>query len=1082
MRDTETTAVQGFFDGLHWRLIGPFRGGRVVAVAGDPTDSGTFYFGSTGGGVWKTIDAGLSWRNMSDGFFKRASVGALAVAASDPNVIYAGMGECCIRANVSHGDGVYRSTDAGATWSHCGLEATRHIGRVRVHPTNPDLVYVAALGHAHGPNDERGVYRSRDGGSTWELILHHSPDAGAVDLAMDPRNPRILYASFWQSRRLPWRLDSGGPGSGLWRTTDGGDRWTDISRRPGMPKGSLGRVGVAVAPARPARIWAIVEADDGALFRSDDYGEHWERLSEQPELRHRAWYYQHVFADPVDPETLWALDIDIWRSIDGGRTFNTVSVPHGDAHDLWFDPLDPKRLIMGSDGGANVSLDGGTTWSSCFNQPTAELYHVTTDSREPYRVYAAQQDNSTISLPSHSELGVITQLDSYDVGGGESGYIAVRPDDPNTVFAGNYQGMITRYDHRTRSARPIHVWPESTSGAGAEDARHRFNWTAPIMISPHDPDVLYQAGNRIFRSRDQGQSWTQISPDLSRNDPEKLKSSGGELTVDNTGAEYYCTVFALAESALRPGLLWAGTDDGLVHVSRDGGATWTDVTPPDMPEWACVSIVEPSPNEEGTAYLAAERHKLDDFRPYLWRTRDLGATWQRLDGSLPADEFCRVIREDPVRADLLYCGTEAGVYVSFDGGAAWRSLRGDLPLTPVHDLAVKGDDLVAATHGRSIWILDDLPAVRQYDPPQEGQSMHLYEPRRHVQYPWRVPFGELPSGGRGYRWAGVVVIPYDMRLRPDGNEREAVPVESGQNRANGVTVLFWLRDPGDREVRLTFLDSAGEEIRSFSAAPGDEDEKPEPGRPKEPRPTRRQGLNRFVWDGRHAPPTPIEIDPPKEERGYPLPMGPLVPPGSYRVRLQVGDEVQVVAFDIAQDPRNPATQADLDARYGFAQRVWRRLSELNAGVNTIRELKRQLERWAPAAAKGASNGAVEEGGEIGRAASELREALTGVERELVQVDPRGNRRLSNPDRLDGKLQTLLMHANFPSRPTDAVIAVADELSRQLDGALARLDALLGGQVREFNQVVRLAEAPALAPRLAVTPVSTAAPAAESDKS
>jgi len=1081
MTDTETTAAQGFFDGLHWRLIGPFRGGRVVAVAGDPNERGTFYFGSTGGGVWKTIDAGLSWRNVSDGFLKRASVGAVAVAPSDPNVIYAGMGECCIRANVSHGDGVYRSTDAGATWAHCGLQASRHIGRVRVHPTNPDLVYVAALGHAHGPNDERGVYRSKDGGSSWELVLHRGPDAGAVDLAMDPRNPRILYASFWQSRRLPWRLDSGGPGSGLWRTTDGGDSWTNVSRRPGMSKGTLGRIGVAVAPAKPARIWAIVEADDGAVFRSDDYGEHWDRLSEQQELRHRAWYYQHIFADPLDPDTLWALDIEVWRSIDGGRTFNSVSVPHGDAHDLWFDPADPQRLIMGSDGGANVSLDGGTTWSSCFNQPTAELYHVTTDTREPYRVYAPQQDNSTISLPSHSELGVITQLDSYDVGGGESGYIAVRPDDPNIVFAGNYQGMITRYDHRTRSARPIHVWPESTSGSGAENARYRFNWTAPIMISPHDPDVLYQAGNRVFRSRDQGQSWAPISPDLSRNDPEKLKSSGGELTVDNTGAEYYCTVFALAESTLQAGLLWAGTDDGLVHVSRDGGATWTDVTPSDMPEWACVSIVEASPREVGTAYVAAERHKLDDFKPYLWRTRDFGATWQRIEAGLPPDEFCRVIREDPVRPELLYCGTEAGVYVSFDGGASWRSLRGDLPLTPVHDLVVKGDDLVAATHGRSIWILDDLPAVRQYDPGQEAQSMHLYEPRRHVQYPWRVPFGDLPSAGRGYRWAGVVVIPYDMRLRPDGNEREAVPVESGQNRANGVTVLFWLGDPGDRELRLTFLDSAGEEIRSFSAAPGDEDEEPEPGRPKEPRPTRRQGLNRFVWDGRHAPPRPIEIDPPKEERGYPLPTGPLVPPGSYRVRLELGDEVEVVAFEIAQDPRNSATQADMEVRYEHAQRVWRRLSDLNTGVNTIRELKRQLERWAPAAATRAANGGVEEGGEIGGAASALREALTEVERELVQVDPKGSRRLSNRDRLDGKLQLLLTHANFPSRPTDAAMAVADELSRQLDGALARLDALLERQVAEFNQLVRLAEAPALAPRLGVTSVSPTAAAAESDR-
>lgn len=1073
MTDTETARAQGFFDGLHWRLIGPFRGGRVVAVSGDLTDRRTFYFGSTGGGVWKTVDAGLSWRNVSDGFFRRASVGALAVAASDPNVIYAGMGECCIRSNVSHGDGVYRSTDAGASWAHCGLEATRHIGRVRVHPANPELVYAAALGHAHGPNDERGVYRSKDAGATWELVLHRGLDAGAVDLAMDPRNPRILYASFWQSRRLPWRLDSGGPGSGLWRSTDGGDTWTEISRRPGMPKGTLGRIGVTASPARPGRLWAIVEAENGAVFRSDDFGEHWERLSEQRELRDRAWYYQHIFADPLDPETIWALDVDIWRSIDGGRTFTTVSVPHGDAHDLWFDSTDPDRLILGSDGGANVSLDGGITWSSSFNQPTAELYHVTTDSRDPYRVYAAQQDNSTISLPSHSELGVITQLDTYDVGGGESGYIAVRPDDPNVVFAGNYQGQISRYDHRRRSARPIHVWPESTIGAGAEAARYRFNWTAPIMLSPHDPGVLYQAGNRVFRSTSEGQGWTPISPDLSRMDPDKLKSSGGELTGDNTGAEYYCTVFALAESALQPGLLWAGTDDGLVHITRDAGATWTDVTPPDMPEWACVSIVEASPHDAGTAYIAAERHRLDDFKPYLWRTRDFGATWERLDGGLPADEFCRVIREDPIRPDLLYCGTEAGVYVSLDGGGSWRSMRGSLPVSPLHDLVVKDDDLVAATHGRSIWILDDLPAVRQYDASQEGQSVHLYEPRRHVQYPWRVPFGTLPGAGRGYRWAGVVVISYDMRFKPEGNEREAVPVESGQNRANGVTVLYWLGEPGDQEVQLTFLNSAGEEIRSFSASPGDEDAAPEPGRSPEPKPSRQRGLNRFVWDARHAPPTRIEIDPPKEERPFGPPTGPLVPPGSYRVRLQVGDEVREALVETTKDPRNPASQADLEAQYAHAVRVWRRLSDVNAGVNAIRELKRQLERWAP------KDGAAEEGNEIGRAASAVREALTEVERELVQVEPKGSPRLSDPDRLDGKLQVLLMHANYPARPTDASVAVAEELSRQVDRTLARLEALLEGKVADFNQLVRRAEEPALAPRPAAAPVAAATPAAES---
>ena len=1067
MAEGENGSGGGLLDGVHWRLIGPFRAGRVVAVAGHPHERRTFYFGSTGGGVWKTRDGGHSWRNVSDGFFRRASVGALAVAASDPNVLYAGMGECCIRSNVSHGDGVYRSTDGGATWVHCGLEATRHIGRVRVHPADPDLVYAAALGHAHGPNDERGVYRSRDGGRTWALVLHRGPEAGAVDLVLDPHNPRIVYATTWQTRRLPWRLDSGGPGSGLWRSTDGGDSWTDISRRPGLPRGVLGRIGVTASPARQGRLWAIVEADDGALFRSDDHGEHWERLSEQAELRWRAWYYQHVFADPVDADTVWALDIEVWRSIDGGRTFTSVPVPHGDAHDLWFDPADPRRLILGSDGGANVSYDGGETWSSVYNQPTAELYHVTIDTREPYRVYAAQQDNTTISVPSHSDLGAITQVDLYDVGGGESGYIAVRPDDPDVVFAGNYLGTITRYDHRARASRPIHVWPDSTLGAGAVEARYRFNWTAPILLSPHDPDVLYQAGNRVFRSTDEGQTWTPISPDLSRADPDKLRSSGGELTVDNTGAEYYCTVFALVESPLQPGLLWAGTDDGLVHVSRDGGGAWTNVTPPDLPEWTLVSIIEPSPHDPGTAYVAAERHKLDDFRPLLWRTRDFGGSWERLDAGLPADEFCRVVREDPVRRDLLYCGTEAGVYVSFDGGAVWRSLRGSLPVVPVHDLVVEGDDLVAATHGRSIWILDDLPAIRQHAAAHEQAAVHLYEPRPAVQRPSRISFTSGQSPVRSYRNAGSAIIWTEFRQRPGEQEREPVLVDAGENVAAGVTVLYLLREPGDHEVRLTFLGGDGQELRSFSAGPGDEPEpKPEPGRPRQPKLPRRAGLNRFVWDCRHEPPPAIRIDPPKEEGPWAQAQGPLVAPGTYQVRLQAGDEVQTATFEVRKDPRNPASQADLDAQYRHALRVWGGLSKLNEAVNTIRELKRQLERWAG-------------DDEVGTAAEALRGAFSDVERDLVQVDPRGSGRISNPDRLDGKLRVLLQQANFQARPTAASVAVAGELTQRLDASLAALDALMEGQVEEFNELVRRVGAPVVAPAPGAAAAGAAAAAVNS---
>ena len=1043
-----------FFDGVRWRLIGPYRGGRVVAVTGDPVEPRTFYFGSTGGGVWKTEDARISWRNVSDGFFRRASVGALALAPSDRKVLYAGMGECCIRSNVSHGDGVYRSTDGGATWAHRGLTATRHIARIRVHPTEPDLVYVAALGHAHGPNPERGVYRSSDGGATWTLVLHRGPDAGAVDLVMDPFNPRRLYASFWQARRQPWRLDSGGDGSGLWRSDDGGDSWVDISRRRGLPRGVLGRIGIAATAAREGRLWAIVEAEDGAVFRSDDAGEHWDRLSEQPEVRHRAWYYQHIFADPIDPETVWALNIDIWRSPDGGRTFEKVPVPHGDAHDLWFDPAGPDRLILGSDGGANVSLDGGRTWSSFFNQPTAELYHVIADSRQPYVVHAAQQDNTTISLPSHSELGVITNLDAHTVGGGESGYIAVRPDNPDIVFAGNYLGTITRYDHHQRTARAINVWPESTIGGGADQARYRFNWTAPILISPHDPNVLYQAGNRVFRSRDEGLSWEPVSPDLSRNDPDKLRSSGGELTPDNTGAEYVCTVFALAESGLRRGLMWAGTDDGRVHVTRDGGATWADVTPPDMLEWTCVSSIEPSAHDDGTAYVAAERHRLDDFRPYLWRTRDHGASWERLDGGLPEEEFCRVLREDSVRQGLLYCGTEAGVYVSIDDGRSWRSIRANLPLTPVHDLVVKDDDLIAATHGRSIWILDDLPAVRAYRPEDEDGPAHLSAPRRLVQYPSRIAL-KGPVGIRSYAWAGVTVVPFDTRHDAEAEEGRPVPVDAGENRPNGVSVLYWLREPGEDELEVTFLGSEGSEIRRCTARPGEEPRKPEPGRPKEPRLPREPGLNHFLWDTRHDRGTVIEVDPPPEGQGFET-VGPAVPPGTYQVRLRLGGFEQVQRFEIAKDPRNPASPEDLEARYQLSLRVWKRITDLNRAVNTIRRTRRQLERWLPPED-------ADQPTELQAAARSLREALVEIESELVLVDPKGSPRLSNPDRLEGKLHSLASHIDVPNRPTVAATELAGVLSQRLDVQLGRLTGLLDGPLQDFNRKVREADAPAVDP-------------------
>ncbi len=599
---------------LKWRLVGPFRAGRVVAVAGHPVDQATFYFGSTGGGVWKTTDVGRTWSNISDGFFKRASVGGIAVSESDPNVIYAGMGEGTIRGNVSHGDGVYKSTDGGATWANVGLSETRNIGRVRVHPTNPDVLYVAVLGHAHGPNRERGVFRSKDGGKTWEQVLFRSEQTGAIDLTIDAHNPRVIYAAFWQAKRTPYSLESGGEECGIWRSLDGGDTWTDITRNPGLPAGLLGKIGVSASPAQAGCVYALIEAEDGAVFKSTDRGDTWQRMNESRELRQRPWYFNHIFADPTDSDTLWVLNFYTWKSTDGGKTFDQMPTPHADNHDLWIDPNNPRRIIIGHDGGASVSLNGGETWSDILNQPTVEFYHVTTDMQTPYRIYGAQQDNTTISVSSRSNYAAITQADWTEVGGGESGYIAVRPDDPNIIFAGSYGGVITRYDHRTGQRRSINVWPEAMTGHGAKDVKYRFQWTYPITLSPHDPDTLYITSNIVHRTRDEGNSWENVSPDLTRNDVTKMEPSGGVVTRDNTGAEYYGTIFAFTESPVQQGVLWAGSDDGLVHVSQNGGESWQNVTPPDLPEWALISIIEASPHDAGNRVRRGHALQVGRFR------------------------------------------------------------------------------------------------------------------------------------------------------------------------------------------------------------------------------------------------------------------------------------------------------------------------------------------------------------------------------------------------------------------------------------------------------------------------------------
>ncbi len=1049
---------------LEWRLVGPFRGGRVVAVTGDPSNSQVFYFGSTGGGVWKTSDGGVIWENVSDGFFKRASVGAIAVSASDANVIYAGMGETCIRGNVSHGDGVYGSTDGGKTWTHLGLTETRHIARVRIHPQNPDLVYVAALGHAHGPNPERGVYRSRDGGKTWEHLLFRSDRAGAIDLAMDLHNPRILYAAFWEAQRMPHTLVSGGEGSSIFKSIDGGDTWTEISRKPGLPAGLLGKIGLAISPAKTDRVWAIIEADDGAVFRSDDGGETWQRLCEDRDLRQRAWYYQHIYADPQDAETLWVLDVQAWKSIDGGRTFFDVPIPHADHHDLWIDPHNSQRMIESNDGGACVTFNGGESWSSIYNQPTAEFYHVTIDNQVPYRVYGAQQDNTTISIASRSSLAGITESDWYEVGGGESGYVAVRSDDPNIVYTGNYQGYVGRYDHRSRQVRNVAVWPELASGWGAKDQKYRFQWTAPIVLSPHDPNILYVTGNLVFRSTNEGHSWEIISPDLTRNDITRMEPSGGPITKDNTGAEYYGTVFAFAESPIQRGLFWAGSDDGLIHISQNNGETWENVTPRELPEWALISNIEPSPHDPATAYVAATSYKLDDFQPYLFKTNDYGETWTRITTGIRANNFTRVIREDPVRRGLLYAGTETGVYVSFDDGGHWQALQLNLPVVPVHDLAIKDNDLIAATHGRSFWILDDVTPLRQVGEQVQNAPVHLFKPRPTIRYITNWGFVRTPAAGKFYRMIGGKLVTTQREQKP-GGEPVSRNLDAGQNPPNGVIVTYYLKAKPEGELKLTFLDAQGKEIKTFSGnvvgtLPGGQVSRFIEGptlavAQKDPPLPSVAGANRFVWDMRY--PEAKKVD--GYVAGESAVVGPAAPPGTYQVRLTVGDHSYSESFAIHKDPRVSATQADLEAQFELQLKIRDKLSETHDAINMLRNMQRQIEDWMQRTQERQDHEA------IGKASESLKEKLTSIEDELVQSRAKSRQDTLNfPVKLNARLANLAgVVASADAAPTRQAYELFEDLVARIDVQLRRLQELIDTDVAAFNRLMRESDVPALIP-------------------
>jgi len=1019
---------------LRWRSIGPYRGGRSVAVTGHPTEPLVYYMGTTGGGVWRTDNGGVTWRNLTDGYVKSSSVGAIALAASDPNVIYAGMGEACIRGNVSPGDGVYRSTDAGTTWQHLGLGDTRHIARVRVHPNDPDLVYVAALGHAFGPSRERGVFRSRDGGATWEHILFVSENTGAVDLSMDPTNPRILFASMYQVRRSAYNLVSGGPESALYRSTDGGDTWQRLGAAEGLPEGVTGRIGVSASGARSGRVWALYEHEKGGMFRSDDGGRHFTLTTEHRGPRSRPYYYTHVFADPQEADTVYILSAAYYRSTDGGKTFGRVATPHGDHHDLWIDPTNNRRQIHGADGGGAITLDGGRFWSSIHNQPTSEFYHVTTDNRFFYRVYGAQQDNTTLCVPSQSHYPALTKREWYEVGGAESGYIVVRSDNPDIVYAGSSGGgeggRLTRYDHATKQFRDISPYPEKTVGTAAQDYTYRFQWTSPIFLSAHD-GALYFCGNRIFRTYDDGHSWEIVSPDLTRNDPERMQASGGPITLDQSGVEIYCTVFAFAESPVQAGLLWAGTDDGRVHLSRDNAATWTEVTPKELPEWSLVSILEPSHHDAQTAYMATTRYKQDDTRPYLWKTGDAGKSWRRIDAGLPEGEYTRVIREDPEVAGLLYCGTERGAYVSFDDGATWRPLQLNLPVVPIHDLEVHGTDLVAATHGRAFWILDDVTPLRQLARGEDPGPTGLFAPRATFRSAAQSGFDRVPG-----EVAQPMIVADVYVVEQPATGDAPVFADAGQNTPPGVIFQYRLDKEPEGPVTIVVRDGQGREAVRLTSDKGAK------GSPA-PLP-KTAGEHRRVWDMRYPAATTWEGTPSE----WPT-CAPLAAPGDYVVEFSAGDVRQTRALRLLPPTNVDLDQAAYDEQFALLCRIRDQVSAIRAGANTIQRVVKQLEDWE------ARTAGTDDADAVKAQAEALRDSLQAVRDTLVewQVDNFQDT-LNYKPRLNSRVAHLFgVVESADARPNTQSYQALETLEAKAAEALGGLQGILENDLPRFNALL-----------------------------
>ena len=988
------------FETLDWRLLGPFRGGRCAAVTGVIGERDTYWFGSTGGGVWKSTDGGKTWQNKSDGTFG-GSIGAVAVAPSNAQIVYVGTGEKTWRGNVSSGDGMWKSVDAGATWTFAGLPDSRHISRVRVHPQNPDLVYAAVMGHVSGPNEERGVYRSKDGGASWQRVLFTNAHAGAVDLCLSPDDPNTLYATTWRAIRTPWSFESGGDGSGLWKSVDGGDTWAPLHDKPGMPKGTLGISGITASPAQPKRVYAQIEAAEGGLFRSEDSGLSWTRINEERNLRQRAWYYTRVFADPKHADTVYVLNVGFHKSTDGGKTFTAISVPHGDNHDLWIDPADPARMIEGNDGGACVSTDGGASWTAEDNQPTAQFYRVTTDDGAPYRVYGAQQDNSTVRIRHRSGGAGIDRGDWETTAGFESGWLAPKPGEPEVVFGGNYGGMLVRLDHRTGLNRRVDVWPDNPMGAGVEAMRYRFQWNFPILWSKHDKNVLYAGSQVLFASRDEGQSWQALSGDLTRNDLTKMGSSGGPITQDNTGVEYYGTIFTVDEGR-QPGVIWCGSDDGFVQVTKDSGKTWTNVTPPGAPEWLQINCIAANPHRDGGCYVAGTRYKLDDFRPYLYATDDFGVTWREITGGLDVTWFTRCIRADPVVPGLLYCGTERTVWMSFDDGRRWQRLQRNLPQVPITDLVVRGDALIAATQGRSFWSFDGLAHLRTLRPDQAQAPLHVFPPVAVVQ----GGGDDAEVAGRGRNPAKDLQVRFLLGAATDGPlDRLAIAVKD----PDGVVVCNRASDAekddekckiehGMNCVRLTWTTKDAKILDGM-----------------------------ILWNGRSR--------------------APRIPPGDYSITVKYGELQQVAVGTIRPDPRSSATVAELQARYRLVRDGNALVTEAHQAIEAIRSLRTQMQAVCERA-EGDGKSRLEAAKKVAD------EALTPIEEALYQTKSKSSQDpLNFPIKLTDKLLGVLSAVEGAEfGPTAGQTEVAATLSVAIRQALTGLQAVRTEQLAAFNKL------------------------------